>query len=118
MAKHIDLGKQGEELATAFLQLKGYEILERNWRNGRAEIDIIAMYNGILIFVEVKARSTDAFGTPAMFVDYHKQKMITYAAPRYMEKINHDWAIRFDVLSILIFRDGTHKIEHIEDAFF
>jgi putative endonuclease len=118
MAAHNDTGKKGEDLALAFLELKNYTILERNWRHRRSEVDIIAMYNKILVFVEVKTRSSDAFGRPEEFVSLKKQDLITRAAPIYMEKINHDWEIRFDVISILLFKDETYEIEHFEDAFF
>jgi putative endonuclease len=118
MAAHNDLGKKGEVLAKEFLLLKNYELLEENWRFGKAEIDLIAMYKDILVFVEVKTRSTIAFGKPEEFVSAQKQNMITYAAPRYMEKINHDWAIRFDIISVVFNKDETYSIEHFEDAFF
>ena len=118
MAAHNDLGNKGEALAKDFLLLKNYTILEENWRYGKAEIDLIAMYNEVLIFIEVKTRSTIAFGKPEDFVSAKKQNMVTYAAPRYMEKINHDWAIRFDIISIVINKDDTYSIEHFEDAFF
>ena len=118
MAAHNDLGKKGEALAKEFLLLKNYEILEENWRVGKAEVDLIAKYNEVLIFIEVKTRSTNSFGRPEEFVSGKKQDMITHAAPRYMEKINHDWAIRFDIISIIFNKDETYNIEHIEDAFF
>ncbi len=118
MAAHNDLGKKGEILAKEFLLLKNYELLEENWRFGKAEIDLIAKYNEVLIFIEVKTRSTIAFGKPEEFVSAQKQNMITSAAPRYMEKINHDWAIRFDIISVVFNKDETYSIAHIEDAFF
>jgi putative endonuclease len=118
MAEHNNLGKKGEDIAADFLLLKNYEILEKNWRFGKSEVDLIAMFNGVLIFIEVKTRSTDAFGKPEEFVSQKKQDMITFAAPRYMEKIKHDWAIRFDIISIIANKDDTYSIEHIEDAFF
>lgn len=118
MAKHIELGKKGEDLASSFLELKGYEILERNWRFRRAEIDIIAKHNEKLIFVEVKTRSTDFFGNPEEAVHIKKQDLIARAAGAYILKVQHDWLIRYDVISILLFPDSTYSIEHIEDAFF
>jgi putative endonuclease len=118
MAAHNELGRRGEDLAVDFLQLKGYQILERNWRNHRAEIDIIAMINEKLIFVEVKTRSTDFFGTPEGFVDAKKQDLIARAAGAYIRKVNHDWLIRYDIIGILLFPDDTYQIEHFEDAFF
>jgi putative endonuclease len=118
MAKHIELGKKGEDLAVSFLELKGYSIIERNWRYRRAEIDIIAKLDDKLVFIEVKTRSTDVFGNPEEAVHLKKQDLIARAAGAYILKVQHDWLIRYDVVSILLFADGTYAIEHIEDAFF
>ncbi|MBO7499129.1 MAG: YraN family protein, partial [Bacteroidaceae bacterium] len=59
MAEHNETGRRGEDLATAFLLSKGYGILERNWKSGRKEIDIIAQDGRDLVFVEVKTRSSE-----------------------------------------------------------
>lgn len=118
MAKHNDLGKYGEDLATEFLVLKSYEIVARNWRYKRAEIDIIARKEEKLIFVEVKTRSTDIHGKPTEAITFQKQDLVARAAGAYIREVNHDWLIRYDVMSILAFEDGTYDIEHIEDAFF
>jgi len=118
MAAHLELGKRGEDIAVEFLELKGYEIIERNWRYRRAEIDIIARLDGKLIFTEVKTRSSDIFGTPEEFVTHWKQDLVARAAGAYILKVQHDWMIRYDVISVLYFPDGTHRIEHFEDAFF
>ena len=118
MAAHIELGKRGEDLAVNFLQLKGYTILERNWRYRRTEIDIIALIDEKLIFIEVKTRSTDAFGTPEGFVNSKKQDLVAKGAGAYILKVNHDWLIRYDVIAILLFPDDTYRIAHFEDAFF
>ncbi len=118
MAAHNDLGKRGEDLALAFLELKGYEMVERNWRYRRAEIDIIARLDEKLIFIEVKTRSSEAFGAPEEFVSSRKQDLVARAAGAYILKVNHDWLIRYDVVAVLLLPDGTHRIEHFEDAFF
>lgn len=117
MAKHLELGTKGESLAFDYLMAKGYQILEQNWRFSRAEIDIIAKKDGILIFVEVKTRSYDYFGEPASFVSKKKQKLIMDAAANYMEMINHEWAVRYDIVGILINDKGTY-LDHYKDAFF
>ena len=117
MAKHNELGKEGESLAQEFLKDKGYTILETNWRYQRAEIDLIAMQGAILVFIEVKTRSNNYLGHPAEFVTPTKEQLIADAASFYMEQINHDWEIRFDIISILISPYGF-QIEHLEDAFF
>ncbi len=117
MAKHIDFGKKGEILAFDYLMAKGYRVLAQNWRFSRAEIDIIAMDKDILVFVEVKTRSSDYYGEPADFVDKRKQQLIMDAASQYMQEINHEWAIRYDIIGIII-NDNGIELKHYEDAFF
>ena len=116
MAKHNELGKIGEELAAQFLIEKGYEILERNWRNIHKEIDIIAKEGEDLVIVEVKARQTDEYGEPDIAVTKRKQRMLIAAANAYILKNNLDVSTRFDIISI-VFKNGEPVIEHIEDAF-
>ena len=74
MALHNELGKLGETLAANFLQANGYTIVERNWRVNRIEIDLIARLDDTLIFVEVKTRSSDYFGSPEVFVTKRKKR--------------------------------------------
>lgn len=118
MKTHIELGKKGEELAVQFLLLKGYQIEERNWRHGRAEIDIIARKNEKLIFIEVKTRSTDYFGNPEASVDRRKRELIASAAGAYIILQRHEWMIRYDVVAIVMKPEGRYSISHFEDAFF
>ena len=118
MSDHNELGIRGEEIAIELLKKKGYKILERNWRYKKAEIDIICKKDDILIFVEVKTRSTMKYGMPEDFVSKSKRKLMFGAANAYMEKINHFWEIRFDVISILMNKLYPPKIVHFEDAFF
>ena len=116
MADHNDFGKLGEELAVDYLTGKGYEILERNWRNVHKEIDIIAKDGKFLVIVEVKARQTDEYGNPDIAVTKKKQRMLIAAANAYIFKNRLDVETRFDIISI-VFKDGEPVIEHIEDAF-
>ncbi|MBR5631730.1 MAG: YraN family protein [Bacteroidales bacterium] len=116
MAEHNDFGKLGEELAVNYLTGKGYEILERNWRNIHKEIDIIAKDGKFLVIVEVKTRQTDEYGEPDVAVTRKKQRMLIAAANAYITRKGLDMETRFDIISI-IFRDGEPVIEHIEDAF-
>ena len=118
MAKHIETGKKGEALAKQYLEERGYRILETNWRFSRAELDLIAMQQEVLVFIEVKTRSSDYFGTPDAFVDSKKEKLMAEAAAAYMRKINHDWEIRFDIISVLMRSEKDITIEHFKDAFF
>lgn len=118
MAKHLATGKKGEEIALSFLHEKGYNILETNWRHKKLEVDLIAKDGPTLVFVEVKTRSTNFFGLPEEFVDDNKEKHLARAAAAYMKKISHQWAIRFDVISIILKNDQETEVKHIEDAFF
>jgi putative endonuclease len=114
---HNELGSRGESLAVKFLEEKGLRILETNWRYQRAEVDIIAMTGEILVFVEVKTRTSDYFGPPETFVTPQKEKLLVRAAHAYMEKIDHQWEIRFDVVSILHRSRQDYEIRHLPDAF-
>ena len=116
MAKHNELGKQGEEIAAQYLIEKGYEIVERNWRNNHKEIDIIAKDGVELVIVEVKTRQSDDFGEPDIAVTRQKQSRLIYAANAYLFRHNLDIDTRFDIISIVM-KDGNPIIDHIEDAF-
>ncbi|MCH7534372.1 MAG: YraN family protein [Bacteroidetes bacterium] len=116
MAKHYDLGIKGEEIALIELKNKGYEILETNWRHDRAEIDIISVKDNFLVIVEVKTRSTRAFGNPEEAVNDVKEFNLIRAAEAYIEENDIDLECRFDIVSIIISND-TYAIEHFEDAF-
>ena len=118
MAKHNETGKRGGEIAAEFLKKKGYIILETNWRHRKAEIDIIAKFDEVLVFIEVKSRSTDHFGRPETFVDAKKQQLISDAASVYMEEVGHEWEVRFDIISVLFHNEAYQSVEHFRDAFF
>jgi len=117
MAQHNDLGRHGERLAAAFLIEKGFEILDENWVYRRAEIDLIVYVNRIIVFVEVKTRSSTGFGLPEDFVNYSKQQHMANAADAYIEIMNHEGEVRFDIISILFKKNNNYTINHIEDAF-
>ena len=117
MSDKIKKGKEGETLAADFLKEKGFEIIARNYRHKRSEIDLIVKKNNWLIFVEVKMRSSDAYGYPEDFVDYKKAKNIIDGAEEYTYQLNWQGNVRYDIVSI---RDqhGKKEIVHIEDAFY
>ncbi len=117
MAKHLDLGRKGELIAKTHLLNLGYEILDENWTCGKAEIDIIAWKNGVIIFTEVKTRTGTGFGQPEDFVDNRKQKLLADAADEYIYLMNHQGEARFDIIAILFNNNSTHTLKHIEDAF-
>ena len=116
MAEHNDIGQAGEDLAVKWLEEKGYEVLERNWRFGREEIDIIAKKDDMLIVAEVKARTGNFFGEPEEFVNRQKQTNLIKAANVYVERKGLELEVRFDIIGV-IFSGKNHKINHIEDAF-
>lgn len=121
MALHNDIGKQGEDLATNLLTQKGYHILERNWRLGHLEVDIIAANKTSIHFVEVKTRSS-LFGSkePEEYVDSAKQRFVCTASNAYIKYHQISLDVRFDIIAILINPD-TQEIQdlrHIEDAFY
>ena len=118
MSDKIEKGRWGEALAATFLMEKGYEIIERNWRYSRAEVDLIARDQGTLIFVEVKLRKNADFGSPASFVGQKKQRLLTDAAAVFCEKNQHEGEIRFDVIGIIGAPGQAYQIEHLRDAFF
>ncbi|SDQ44059.1 putative endonuclease [Chryseobacterium soldanellicola] len=117
MATHNDFGKKAEDLAVGFLQKNGYKILIRNFRFQKAEIDIIAEKDNLIIITEVKARSTDAFMLPQEAVNKKKIKLIVSAANNYLEEFNKSQEVRFDIISVLPDEKGKLIIEHIVDAF-
>ena len=113
-----EIGDRGEALAKAFLEHHQFRIVEQNWRAGRAEIDLIAWEGDVLVFIEVKARSTTYFGAPECYVSERKQRLLTGAATQYMHSINYEWEVRFDIVSVIFQGQKGHHINHIRDAFF
>ncbi len=117
MARHNELGKEGEHRALQMLQAKGYTILETNWRNYKVEVDIIATDKDELVIVEVKTRSTDYFGDPEEAVGPAKARNLIRAAETYIELNDVDMDVRFDIVSIIL-KNGKATINHIIDAFY
>lgn len=117
MAEHNDLGKLGEELSVEFLQKNGYIILKTNWVFQKAEIDIIAQKENILVIIEVKTRSSIDFGSPQDFVKPAKIQLLVKAVNEYVLSNDLDLEIRFDIIAV--HKEGKEfKIEHLEDAFY
>ncbi|MCS6929864.1 MAG: YraN family protein [Saprospiraceae bacterium] len=117
--KHLDLGRQGEDVAARYLEAKGYRIEQRNFRTRAGEVDIVAWSpEGYLVFVEVKTRSLDGFGGPEEAVNRKKQDQIARAAGAFMETMGYEGEIRFDIVSVLLANGQVKAIRHAEDAFF
>lgn len=117
MAKHLILGQEGEDIAARYLEEHGYTILDRNWRSGHKELDLIVRKADTLVFVEVKTRTSTDYGDPWNFVDERKIRRIIRSADAYIRLNCLDLDVRFDIVSISI-EDGDFKVEHIEEAFF
>ncbi len=117
MSKSYELGKKGEELAAEYLLSKGYNLLARNFRAGKAELDIVAIDGKTLVIVEVKTRNTLFFGEPEQWVTLSKQKHLIRAANAYVKFRAFQGEVRFDVISVIADEHGS-EIRHIPDAFY
>ena len=117
MMDHMELGKAGEALALALLEEKGYRILEKNWRFGREEIDIIARDGNFIVIVEVKTRSSNVFAEPEASVTKSKQRILVRAANAFVNYRRQSGEVRFDIITILIRPEGD-VINHMVDAFY
>ncbi|MCK9400246.1 MAG: YraN family protein [Bacteroidales bacterium] len=117
MSESNELGKQGEEIAVTHLLKQGYHILDKNWRAGRNEIDIIAKDKDFLVIIEVKSRRNDTFAEPEEAVTKEKQQSLIRAANAYIFRKNITLEARFDIISIIHNKDET-RINHLKDAFY
>ena len=116
MAHHNQTGTKGEKLAVNYLIKNGYSIVATNWRYKKNEIDIIAQKNDLLVFIEVKTRSSEHFGSPEVFVTPQKRKRIIRAANAYVLEKDLLIDARFDIITV-VFEKGQHKITYFKDAF-
>ena len=114
-----DLGKKGEDVALEYLLQRGLKLLERNWRSGHKELDLVMEEEGFIRIVEVRSRSFPAQIDPFESVDTVKRKKIMQAAKGYVasnRSLIRDKEVVFDVVSIL-FNGELFKIEYIREAF-
>jgi putative endonuclease len=118
MSRHNDLGNTGEAIARAFLEEKGHLILRTNFRFEHNEIDIISLCGDILVFSEIKTRSSLHFGFPEESVDLSKQASIKKVAAAFLWDYPEYIKTRFDVLSLFIQKGILKEILHFEDAFY
>lgn len=111
-------GAFGESLATEYLSEKGYKVLERNFSCRIGEVDIIAMQEDTVAFIEVKTRSSEKFGLPSEAVSLTKQNRIVKTALYYMQRNRLlDYMCRFDVIEIIVDPENKSRINLIKDAF-
>ena len=114
MKSTTEKGKQSEHEAVEFLRTNGYRIIETNWRYGHEEIDIIALKEQEIIFVEVKSRKDEQLGMPEEAVTLKKQKHLINAADAYIRENDIKLDARFDVISVI----DNNVIRHIPYAFY
>ncbi len=119
MARHNELGKAGEDFAASYLEHAGYGIIERDWRQGSRDIDIVARTEDgtTVVFVEVKTRSSDAIVRPEDAVDARKIRNLGRAADAYVKERAIWNELRFDLINIVGTAPENFKLEHIIDAF-
>lgn len=111
------LGELGERIAERWLKGRGWRVVQRRFRSGHRDIDLVVEREGLVAFVEVKARRGDQFGDPVGAVNWRKQKELGRSARVWVARHGrHEDAYRFDVIGVLV--DGTRvRVRHVEDAF-
>ena len=118
MAEHNELGNLGEEIAVRHLQDKSYVILERNWRTGRLEVDIIARLQDQVVIAEVKTRTDGFLESVGEAVNKRKQHLLIRAANAYVSRKNLDLDVRFDIITVIFEGKTKFQVRHIENAFY
>jgi putative endonuclease len=117
MAEHNKFGKDGEDMAAKWLQDNGYQILHRNWRHKQYELDVVALKNNFLHFIEVKTRHFSPFGHPEDSVGKKKFRNLQRAADEYLFlNPGHKW-IQYGILAITLFKDKEPEFFLLEDVF-
>lgn len=111
------MGTEGEVLAAEFLKAKGYLILERNYRFGRGEIDIVAKEGSDLVFIEVKSRRSARYGAPEESITLKKESQLKKVADGYLlERGIENQSCRFDVVTIT-YQQGVPALHLIQNVF-
>jgi putative endonuclease len=111
------LGEEGERIAAAWLAQRGWSILDRRFRNGHRDLDLVAERGGVVAFVEVKTRRGKDFGHPVEAVNWRKQRELTRSASVWMARYGAgERMFRFDVVGVLISNAGA-RVRHVENAF-
>jgi putative endonuclease len=115
MAKHLETGRQGEQLAVEWLLAQGFVILHQNWKHSYFELDIIASKDSILHFIEVKTRTTDTYGYPEEGVTAKKLQRLMNAGEEFLYQ-NSQWKrIQYNILSIRLHRYKAPEYFFLED---
>jgi putative endonuclease len=111
------LGLDGENYAVRYLVGSGYSILARNWRCPVGEIDIIAADGSTLVFIEVKTRTSTAFGLPLEAVNWRKTEKLKALSVHWLREHRHAGPFRFDVISIVMPKHCRPELQHVRAAF-
>ena len=119
MAEHNELGKWGEDEAALYLEDEGYVIIDRDWKIGKRDLDILALSpdGKTLAVVEVKTRSGDEYQQPEEAVDGRKMRNLAIAANAYVKEHQVDKELRFDIISVVGVGHQVEHLEHLKDAF-
>jgi len=117
MAEHNDFGNLAEDLAVEYLEKKNYRIIARNFRYQKAEIDIVAEFDDLIVVTEVKARSYNTLSEPQEAVTKKKIKSIVMCTDFFMQDRTIDKEVRFDIITVLPDEKGVLQLTHIQDAF-
>jgi putative endonuclease len=116
--EHLRRGESGERAAKKFLQQAGLKFLTANFRSPRGEIDLVFRDADCLVFVEVKARSSEEWTRPAAAVDARKRKLLSQTALDYLKLLkNPAVKFRFDIVEVLLAEDGIREIRHLPNTF-
>ena len=110
------IGNYGEDIATAFLRDNGYEIIDRNWRHGHLEVDIIARKGDIIHFIEVKTRGANSWITPEEAFDATKNRNMLRAVNGYISRYGFDCEVQVDLVAILTDEDNNSQINYYPDV--
>ncbi|GHF13640.1 UPF0102 protein [Amycolatopsis deserti] len=117
-ARHLSLGRRGEDIAARHLQKLGFVVLSRNWRCRQGELDLVATDGSTLVICEVKTRTRESFGDPAEAVTEDKIARIRRLAGQWLSVHRVGWCrIRFDVIAVYADGEGEPRVRHIPGAF-
>ena len=115
MAEHNIIGKYGEEIARDYLKRKGYKIIAQNYKTKRGEVDIIATHKKVLVFIEVRTKQHEWFGTPEDSIGTQKIRKLTWNARAYVARMRHEGFYRLDAVCVIIRNDGFQLVRHYEN---
>jgi putative endonuclease len=116
-SKNVETGRRGDEVAAAWLEARGFRVVERNWRCGHKEVDLVAESERAVHIVEVKTLTPPLLSLPAEKVDARKQARLVAAARRLIAERHIDCEVQFDIVAVVL--DGEEpKVEYIPEAFY